>query len=186
MNKEIAIKNLKQFTNCLDEKYFLIYGTCLGALREEDIITHDLDIDIGIMEGDFKFEMVNLIMSKGFSLERIFGMPTCGFEMSFRKNGVKVDLMLFYTNNDLIWNSLWDNACKNGLSDMIVHSYSADVFELEQLKIGKNYFYSLGEKYIKEVYGENWRTPITPWNWRTDHFCIDDNLKIELIKKYGY
>src|SRR3990167_8355448 len=32
--------------------YFLIYGTCLGAIREKDFMMDDTDIDIGIYEKD--------------------------------------------------------------------------------------------------------------------------------------
>jgi len=186
MNKKLAIRNILDFTSCLDDKYFLVYGTALGALRENDIISHDLDIDIGIMEKDFNWKMVNKIFKKGFSLVRIFGMKSCGFEMTFKRNEIRVDLMFFYTEGGLIWNSLWLNNGLNGLSDMLVHSYNPNYFEIEEKILSGFKFYSLGENYIKSVYGDNWKTPVKEWDWKTSHFCIDNNLKIELIKKYGY
>jgi len=177
---------LKQFTDCLDDKYFLVYGTALGANREEDIIAHDLDIDVGIMKGDFNFAFVNRLINCGFEMSMMFGSLACGLEFAFKKDGVKVDLMVFYQEKDLIWNCLWRNGGRNGLSDMIVHSYRLKNFEVERLEVGENAFFSLGKSYVERVYGVNWRTPVTTgWNWRTDHCCIDQNLRYELIKRFG-
>ena len=122
MNNKLAVKTLREFTNCLEEKYFLVYGTCLGAVREKNIINHDLDIDIGIMRKDFKLDYVNSLRDKGFKLHNMFGMLECGLELSFKKDGIKIDLMIYYQTGNLIWNSLWDNGGRNGLNDMIVHS----------------------------------------------------------------
>lgn len=185
MNNKIALKTLIDFTSCLEEKYFLVYGTCLGALREKDFIGHDLDIDIGIMRKDFKLEYVNALIEKGFKLIRVFGMLECGFELSFKKDGIKIDLMIYYQTGHQIWNCLWDNGGINGLSDMIVHSYDTKLFEIQTLELGGRLFYSLGLDYIKAVYGEAWKTPITPWNWRTDHLCFDNELKTKLKQLYA-
>ncbi len=185
MNNKIAQKTLVDFVSCLEEKYFLVYGTCLGALREKDFIGHDLDIDIGIMRKDFKLEYVNALIEKGFKLHNMFGMLECGLELSFKKDGIKIDLMLYYQTGYKIWNCLWDNGGRNGLNDMIVHSYDTKLFEIQELELGGELFYSLGLDYIKAVYGEAWKTSITPWNWRTDHLCHDYELKIKLISQYA-
>ena len=185
MNKEIAIKNILDFTSCLNNKYFLVYGTALGTLRDGDIISHDLDIDIGIMEKDFNWDMVNEIFKKGFSLVRIFGMKSCGLEMTFKKDDIRIDLMFFYKDFNVIWNSLWLSDGINGLKDMLIHSYSPEVFKVEEKILRGFKLNSLGEDYIKRVYGYNWRTPVKQWNWQSSHFCIDNELKLDLIKKYG-
>lgn len=185
MNKKTAIKVLKKFTDCLDKKYFLVYGTCLGANREQDIISHDLDTDIGIMSKDFNVGYINKIIKEGFRLISIFGNINYGFELSFFKDGIKIDLMIFYQEGNIIWNSLWDNGGRKGLSDMIIHSYDSKIFTIDKLKLGNEHFYSLGKEYIEAVYGVNWRTPVEKWNWRIDHLCIDDNLRFKLIEKYG-
>ena len=185
MNKNKALSVLKDFTNCLDNNYFLVYGTALGANREQNIISHDLDIDIGIMRDDFNLAYVNRLIVSGFDLVSMFGSFNYGLELSFIRDGVKVDLMVFYIGGGRLWNALWLNGGRNGLSDMIVHSYMEELFEIKELKVGDNYFYSLGEKYIERVYGVSWKTPVKEWNWRTDHCCIDDNLKFKLKEKYA-
>ena len=112
-------------------------------------------------------------------------MKSCGFEMTFKRNEIKVDLM-FFIQRRFDMESLWLNNGINGLSDMLVHSYNPNYFEIEEKILSGFKFYSLGENYIKSVYGDNWKTPVKEWDWKTSHFCIDNNLKIELIKKYGY
>jgi len=185
MNIKNATKVLKDFCDCLDDKYFLVYGTCLGAVREGNILKHDLDIDVGIMREDFKMEYVNRLIKNGFSLYNMFGSLEFCMELSFRKLDVKVDLMFFYKEKNLIYNALCENGGRNGLGDLIIHSYEPKLFEINELAIEDNYFYSLGVDYIRAVYGENWRVPVEKWDWKTDHLCRDDGLKIKLIEKYG-
>ncbi len=185
MNKIIALKNIQSFTDCLEDKFFLCYGTSLGANREKDIISHDLDVDIGIMRADFKLEYINAIIEKGFKLIRLYGTLECGLELSFRKDGIKIDLMVYYQTGNIIWNSLWNNGGVNGLSDMIVHSYEVEKFDISYITLGNLVMPSLGIEYIISVYGENWRTPVTQWDWRCDHLCRDDALKNKLLNIYG-
>jgi hypothetical protein len=68
---------------------------------------------------------------------------------------------------------------------MIVHSYNENVFTIYSKRVGPFIFPCRGEEYIIDVYGEDWLIPVEKWDWRTDHLCRDDNLKIKLIEKYG-
>ncbi|OQB05319.1 MAG: LicD family protein [Parcubacteria group bacterium ADurb.Bin216] len=52
MDKKSAIQNLLQLKDIFPNM-FLCYGTALGSIREGDILTHDLDTDIGILASDF-------------------------------------------------------------------------------------------------------------------------------------
>ena len=66
IDKEKAFENLCLFKEIADRngfKFFLAYGTLLGAAREKDFITHDEDIDLG---ADFKD--VSLFLSMLFEL----------------------------------------------------------------------------------------------------------------------
>ena len=50
IDKEKAFENLSIFKEIADRngfKFFLAYGTMLGAVREKDFIDHDEDIDLG-------------------------------------------------------------------------------------------------------------------------------------------
>lgn len=185
LEKHKALNTLIDFYRELDDKGFLIYGTCLGANREDGFIKHDLDIDVGIMRADFKLDMISRLINEGFDLIRVYGMLEFGFELSFRREGVKVDLMIFYPTEEGAFNCLWDNGGVNGISDAIVHYYPWKCLDMEELNIMGVPFVGFGEEYLERVYGLSWREPVEKWDWRKDHQCIDDNLKIKLIEKYG-
>lgn len=176
-----ALENIKLF-QALVPNSFTVYGTCLGLIRDNGIINHDKDTDMGISIHNFDWSIIQTLGRAGFRVGRIFGMPSCGMEIAFHKDGVKTDLMVFYKHEDKIWNSLWNNGGENGLSDMIIHSYPSDIFKKRSLIQGISV---LSEDYLVHVYGEDWRTPTSPWNWRTDHKCIDNEFKKIILKKYA-
>lgn len=189
MNKEQAIKNLVDVQKAFP-KGFLAYGSALGAHRDGDIISHDLDTDFGVFSEDFNFDAINGLLQNGFKILNIFGMRYHGFEIALARGGVKTDVMIIYKREfiqknsevgfstedkkkTIYWNSLWDNGGRGGMVDEIRHEYKSDVFlEKSIIKIGDHNFNYFGEKYIEAVYGEDWMTPVTPWNWRTDHKCL--------------
>lgn len=165
MNRESAQKNVVDMQRIFP-KSFAVYGTALGSLRENDVIQHDLDTDIGIFIEDLSFSSLNNAVREGFDLIMTYGSPGFGYEMAFRRNGVKTDVMCFYRKDGKIFNCLWDNW------EPIIHEYQPELFEVILGKLGENVIKTLGEPYVKHVYGDEWKTPITEWNWRTDHKCI--------------
>lgn len=173
IDKKQAIENLKDVQEAFP-KGFLAYGSALGAHRDGDIITHDLDTDFGVFSEDFNFTAINNLVRKGFEIGLIFGMRYHGFEIALTRGGVKTDVMIIYKGKDKYWNSLWDNGGRNGMADEIRHEYNLGVFnesERQEIKMGGQIFSYFGEKYIEAVYGEDWMTPVKEWNWRTDHKC---------------
>ena len=108
MDTNKALENIKLF-QALVPNSFAVYGTCLGLIRDNGIINHDKDTDMGISLHHFDWSIIQTLGRAGFRVGRIFGMPSCGMEIAFHKDGVKTDLMVFYKLEDRIWNSLWDN-----------------------------------------------------------------------------
>ncbi len=52
---------------------FAVYGTALGSLREQNIIAHDPDTDIGIRSEDFNWDAVNEAVRRGYTISRRLG-----------------------------------------------------------------------------------------------------------------
>src|SRR5690606_37477131 len=52
-----ALLDLRSDLSRADVKFFLVSGTLLGCVREGNILGHDKDIDVGVME-DVDFEKV--------------------------------------------------------------------------------------------------------------------------------
>lgn len=166
MDKRIAIDNLLHIKDIFPNM-FLVYGTALGSIREKDILTHDLDTDIGIFNTDFSYNKLDVLRDHGFIIRNIFGMINYGCEISVMRNGIKTDIMFFYKNDTGYWNALWDNVCVNGEKDIIKHQVSG--FNFIESELQGNKFKCPNEDYLVEVYGKDWKTPIIKWDWRTDH-----------------
>jgi len=181
MDKQKAIQNLKEISDILTKnnvRSFLVYGTCLGAVREGNIIEHDLDTDLGIMAEDWKFDLLRQLIESGYQIYNVFGMFNFGCEIYLRKNGIKTDLMFFYKDEKTgkYWNCLWDNNCVNGEADKIKHVYPMNNFNsFESASLGGLSFSvpSDVKNYISNVYGKNWMIPVKDFDWRKDHQCRD-------------
>lgn len=172
MNKENAINNLRDIQDVF-QSGFLVYGSALGAHRDNNIIVHDLDTDFGVFSDDFSFNGITELVKRGFSILNIYGMRHYGFEIAVKRHGIKTDIMLIYKDKACYWNSLWDNGGRNGMKDEIRHEYMLDVFsERQEVTMNGFVFSYFGLPYIEAVYGENWSIPKKSWNWRTEHYCI--------------
>jgi hypothetical protein len=180
MDRNIAVQNLKEISEILTRnnvRNFLVYGTCLGAVREGNIIEHDLDTDLGIMAEDWKFDILRQFIEAGYEIRNIYGMFNYGCEIYLRKNGIKTDLMFFYKDEKKgqYWNCLWDNNCVNGEADKIKHVYPLSFFNnnLFKITLGEELFNvpKATQVYLSLVYGPYWRTPVKKFDWRTDHKC---------------
>jgi len=191
INHEAAINNLKELDMIFKQagiEMFLLYGTALGAIREGNIIADDLDTDVGIMADQFNWSILNKISDAGFRILHIMGMWHCGMEISVGKNGIKTDIMLIYKDEESgkFWNALWDNGMRNGIKDIIIHSYQEIEISLFVSKLMDECFKCPTKRYLNHVYGKEWQIPHGGyWDWRTSHFCHDPELKEKIINKFG-
>lgn len=145
---ELLLK-LKRILDINQLDFYLVFGTLLGAYRENDFITHDKDIDVCILE-EYKKEITDLITSGILS---IYGIKLIRF------------------SNDLISVSYNETYLDIYLFDEKMDFYRCDAYRIDKKHIeGKpNYIKFLGEDfltlnhiefYLNEHYGENWNIPI--------------------------
>ena len=106
MNKSIAIEVLKEFKQVMEEcsaEFFLIYGTCLGAVRDNGFVATDTDIDIGVRHEDLipKIEELrNAFLCKGFEVV-VFSWPyDYPRAMNIAKHGIVIDIRNFEKNGN--------------------------------------------------------------------------------------
>ena len=71
---EIMIENLRDIKEIFDKhniKFWLDWGTLLAAIRDGEIMGYDDDIDIGMMNDDFKkiYPILPEINKKGFFID---------------------------------------------------------------------------------------------------------------------
>lgn len=171
IDKKISKENLLIFKTIMDKyniPFTLAYGTLLGAIRENDFITHDEDIDIAILREDeeifldllFEFQkngfvvgryeddLLSLIRKNEYIDIYIFKKSMFGL-LGYRHRGIK------YLKNKYLINTI---------------KYS---FLNENFDIPKEYI-----KYLEDEYGSNWKTPI-----KNMHGNPGVYLKIKLFLK---
>jgi len=186
MDKKIAKSILFDAKIILDElkiPFWLSCGTLLGAVREGDFISHDLDLDIGIHIKDFKKEIKDKFLDMGYELFRHFGSYECGLEMTFRKKGVlcpRLDIFCYYDGPyDKMWHSVWVEASSMGAGMHRMYSYNYDKFNLDTtMFLGEEFnIPSDVERVLEQQYGD-WKVPSKEWRW--------DSSPLNLSKTFIY
>jgi phosphorylcholine metabolism protein LicD len=99
-----ALFNIDKVFNEIGIKYWLEFGTLLGAVREKDFIAHDLDIDLGCFLEDYHEKNEKIFNKYGFKKVREFLIDDgeYGREETYRYNGVDIDIFYFKRDNNTI------------------------------------------------------------------------------------
>ena len=146
-------------------RVWLTDGTLLGYFRENDIIAHDFDADLGCLIEDFSEEIISAFQKNGWELAYVWGEKKQGLELTFRKDQVKVDIFFFYKDEDgRLWHGAWRKHDKKSLN---LIKYYYDPFELKEVDfLGSRFFIPKDTlKYVTTKYGKGWKTPQKEWNW---------------------
>lgn len=149
IDMEISKQNLLTVKKCFDQynlTFGLLYGTLLGAIRENNFIEHDEDTDTFILEED-----------RELLLSTLFELRDLGFEvgryvddlLSIVKDGEYIDIYIYKRLNK--------NTRTNG-------GYVIDANYLENLVdyklFGVNFkIPNNAEKLLVILYGNDWRIP---------------------------
>lgn len=156
MDKTIAKENLFAIVDILerlDLRYFLIFGTLLGVVREKDFINHDTDTDIGVfMEFSERFgEVRALAEDRGFTVlrggpgERLF---------SFMRNDEYLDCYCAERKKVFPGRTMWDI---DGSWIPGRHLDNLDRIEF----LGRSFCEpSDSERVLIILYGRGWKTPV--------------------------
>lgn len=146
-------ENLLLFKKVADEmnlSFSLSFGTLLGAIRENDFITHDEDIDLVVLEEDRSLLLDTLfeLQKVGFKLIRY---DRRGTVYSVMRNGEYIDVYLFWRLQNGI-RKCFENAVypEKYFVELTKHEFLGEMFN-----VPKEYL-----ECLEFTYGENWRTPI--------------------------
>ena len=176
MNFQIALENLKTIDSVLRNNnvpYWLTDGTLLGLVREKNFIGHDLDTDIGIMFKDFSPLVLKCLTDQGFKVLHYFGYPENSFEIALARNGVKTDLFFFYERDNTVYHCAF-------MRQVNRIDYVYPKFSLKESDFLGHQFLIPDdpELYVRTKYGDNWKTPVTPWDWAYSPF---NHVKTDIV-----
>jgi hypothetical protein len=168
LQKDTVVRNLIDARSILDSlgiRCWLTDGTLLGYFREGDIIEHDRDVDLGLFIEDYQDAIVPAFRDCGFDVMYVLGEKKQGLEISFVRDGVKVDLFFFYREGDRLWHGAWEGMDKGRKRNLIKYYY--EPFDLRQIDFLGSAFNVPADtlKYVETKYGPDWRTPVKDWDW---------------------
>lgn len=188
-SRDTVVRNLlgaRSILSSLGITFWLTDGTLLGYFREGDIIGHDFDADLGLFIENYSEEIIPAFKRGGFDLKYVLGEKKQGLELSFIRDGVKLDLFFFYREGRRVWHGAWEGQDKGRRRNLIKYYY--DAFDLEEIEFLGSRFNIPADtlKYVETKYGRDWRTPVKDWDWamgpanavRTDVVLCENKKKV--------
>jgi len=164
MNAVHALANLVAARDALTScgaRPFLVDGTLLGCVREGAFIAHDLDVDLGCFAEDLNAQaMTDAMAAYGFAPWKSYGTPGRGFQLSFKRDAIKLDVFFYYLAADIgRFHAAWLKG------EPIRYTYPP--FSLAPLSFLGETFLAPADpiRFLVTKYGPDWRTPVTPWDW---------------------
>jgi len=152
-NTTKALKEVKEILDGLGITFFLMSGTCLGAIRENGLIPWDDDVDIGSVfshhgcEEESLEAMVTTFRNKGFLTKLLRNGPHAF--LPFIKYSAKISWTGFY---------IIDGKIEQYPSINMPASFFTDLKEIDFLG-EKFYVPNPPEEYLRLKYGNEWRIP---------------------------
>jgi len=183
MNPEDAKRVLLEVKSVLDVlkiPFFLIFGTCLGAIREKGFIDCDFDIDLGIRHTDLlpKLNVVKAVFDTlGYETHYLSTPYTYNRMIKVEKDGIRVDLV----NWDLCQGNYFHPVEPDGKCQVFPRAMFDILTSIEFL--GQTFCVpSPPEAFLTELYGPNWRIKDPNYSFRTAT-CLRLNYWNEVVVK---
>lgn len=168
-----------------DLQVFAMYGTLLGLIRSRKLITHDFDIDLGLLASDPDLgSLAKWFNDRNFTLSRGFVLDGQLVEFSVNLHNLNIDFFAFCDSKYGYGTFTFfkDDSCPPEAE--IVRAARMRFTPIE----GIEYLESLGiripipqnaERVLRESYGDDWAIP-NP-DWRNE----DTPVRYELANVYA-
>jgi len=194
-NGKEALEKLKEVFNELNIDWFLVYGTLLGAYRDKDFISHDIDIDIGLFFSDYSKQIENTMVKYGFTKKHEFLVDNGKFavEETYEYKGIGIDIFYFKVMNEKLIG--YDFINEEGLSwDKTIQKYGGLLVReltfpyegLDKIKFLGSYYPipKNPKKHLSSHYGESFM--IKDNKWKPNKVTNVKYLynKLGVLKKY--
>lgn len=186
------ILNVVYSSDLKDYNIWLDFGTLLGYYRENDFISHDLDMDFGVQVSSFEeFEVVEkYLINNGFNRTKEFYFNKKLVELSYSYKGLNVDFIIYNKENDRVSSDtifFMTNALGNPTRYEVYHyeipfsGLKGCYFKGIKVKVPEN-----TQEYLRTLYGEDFETPNTNYNWKENPiYKLGDAELAEVILHKG-
>ncbi len=171
---------------------WLDFGTLLGYYRENDFISHDLDMDFGIQVSSLEeFEVIEeQLINNGFNRTKEFYFNKNLVELSYSYKGLNVDFIIYKKEDDKVSSDtifFMTNALGKPTRYEVYH-YKIPFSGLKEcdfkgmkVKVPDN-----TQEYLRTLYGEDFETPNTNYNWKENPiYKLGDAELAEVILHKG-
>jgi len=151
--KDDAKNCLYDFDDIMDKlsiDYFLVFGSCMAAVRELDFILDDNDIDIAIIgHKDMRHKLILKLKHNGFSIGKTKIINNVIKQVHVFKYGIFLDLFFYDREGDILVSSkeVYNKQYKHFKIPCYVEFYDR-MFRIP---------YPL-EEYLRSIYGDKWET----------------------------
>ena len=163
---------LKEVFEKNESFFWLEFGTLLGAFRDKAFISHDYDIDLGILSEKRIQDLDKIIEPLGFIKTRELFIPGKGIiEETYVYNGTHIDFLYFYEEEDNLICYLFSTAKVEYWRDvidsigMISISYTFKKSGFRSFKFYNEWFYipEDSDLHLRECYGD-YNIVVKNWN----------------------
>lgn len=201
--KKYGLSVIEEFDHVMEEngfRYYLYFGTLLGAVREHGLIKHDFDFDVAMLNEDYTIDIQTALEKAGFKLtaEQLVDDGESSRHQKYQKYGITIDIFWIYPPIDTLpfccgSSRPFDDTCsteesikKHGgiMPVRIELPFNPTVrrvpFENMILPIPEN-----AEEIMRICYGDDFMTPNPNWKEPMKiSYKIEWPEKICVIKRY--
>ncbi len=192
-----TIADLRSLMSQLEWPWYVVSGTLLGAVREQDFLGHDYDIDVGVDYGDFDLSQLQdkvddsggiwFIKSRSYCF---FREPTPEGNIYYQRmkkpilvklvhhTGLVIDLFVHVAEEGVIWHG------------SAIHRWDNSPFELAEYHLGREPVMGAADadRYLTENYGD-WKTPVLNFDCSIDppNICYSKTVRsVTYLSKVVY
>lgn len=157
-------------------KWWLMAGSCLGAVRDNEFLNDDIDLGIFSIHLPLWDQFIKEFSAAGFELFMEWKDEDKKIELAFKRDGAKVDLFFYFIHGQYCWHGLFgpDGKGRWGKHGEYKIFYPC-VFKKDLFQcLKKIHFKGIDcfvpnppEEYLESWYGKDWRIPTKNWlSWR--------------------